>query len=352
MKTNPDPSCVVVLCLSALGDFLNSLPIILALREEFPKTRLVVVCERAATAQLARTCRVADEVVLLPTRLRRNPVRLAQAAMVLRRLRPEIAVQTFASHGTCANLLLFFTGARVRVAFADGHFRVGASVLAPLEDGKHCIELNFGVLDAGGLVGLSRPMGRYLPRLEDKAVAFAPAKVSASYRPYVAIATGCDPVLSFKRWPAEKWIELSKHIVSTGRKVIFLGDRAEWERAEPLVEKIGQERAFNLCGETTFEDLASLVSGSDLLVGVDGMIMHLSAALAHPCVSLFGPTDEKLAAPWGQEAYALRAPIVTGPWYRATTVGMQVPKDAPDYMGALEVDAVWEVVRKRLDSGA
>jgi len=352
MKSVKNPKSVAVFCLSALGDFLNSLPVILALRGEFPQTHLRVICERAATAQLARTCQVADEVILLPSGLRRNPWRLLQAARLLRKLHSEIAVQTFASHGTCANLLLFCTGARVRAGLADGHFRKGATAAGPLEDGKHVIELNFGVLEAGGLVGLPRPQGRYLPRLEDRAVAFALAQVSASYRPYVAVATGCDPVLSFKRWPETKCVELAKQIIATGRKVIFLGDRNEWKRVEPLVQKIGAEFAVNLCGETTFEDLASLVGGSDLLVGVDGMIVHLSAAMAHPCVSLFGPTDEKLAAPWGQEAYALRAPLATRPWYRATTVGEPVPKGAPDYMGALEVDVVWEVVRKRLDSGA
>jgi ADP-heptose:LPS heptosyltransferase len=348
---NTEPKKIAVFCLSALGDFLNALPVLNALRKKFPGTRLIVVCERPATAQLSRTTGVADEVVLLPAGLRRNPIKLAQAALILRRLGAEIAVQTFASHGTCANLLLFCTGARVRVGLADGFFRAGATVAAPLEDSRHSIELNFGVLKAGGLVGLPRPTGRYLPMLENNSTNFGPDKLVASYAPYVAVATGCDPVLSFKRWSADKWAELGKRIASTGRKVVFLGDRAERAKVDPLIEKLGKESAVNLCGETTFEDLVAVVGGSDLMVGLDGMILHMSAAIAHPSVSLFGPTDEKLAAPWGQEAYALRAPINAKPWYRATTVGAPMPKDAPDYMGALDVDTVWKVVEKRLNAG-
>jgi len=348
---NPEPKKIVVFCLSALGDFLNGLPVLNALRKQFPVTQLVVVCERPGTAQLARSCKVADEVVLLPAGLRRNPIRLAQAAGILRRLGAEITVQTFASHGTCANILLFSTGARVRAGFADGFFRSGATVAAPLEDGKHAIELNLVVLEAGGLVGLPRPTGRYLPMLESNSTNFGPDKLAASYAPYVAVATGCDPVLSFKRWPAERWIDLGRKIAGTGRKVVFLGDRGEQTNVEPTVEAIGKMNAVNLCGETTFEDLVAVVGGSDLMVGLDGMILHMSAAMAHPCVSLFGPTDDKLAAPWGQAAGVVRAPINAKPWYRATTVGAPMPKDAPDYMGALDVDTVWKVVEKRLNAG-
>lgn len=314
-------------------------------------TRLIVVCERSATAQLARTIGVADEVVLLPAGLRRNPIKLARAAFTLRRLGAEIAVQTFASHGTCANILLFCTRARVRVGLADGLFRAGATVSGPLEDGKHAIELNLGVLEAGGLAGLERPKGRYLPHLERGSTSFSPERLAARFGSYVALATGCDPVLSFKRWPAERWIDLGRRIAGTGRKVVFLGDRGERTNVEQMVEGIGKEDAVNLCGETTFEDLVAVVEGSDLVVGLDGMILHMSAAMAHPCVSLFGPTDEKLAAPWGQVEYAVRAPIKAKPWYRATTVGSPMPKDAPAFMGALDVDTVWKVVEKRLNAG-
>jgi ADP-heptose:LPS heptosyltransferase len=350
MSGNSEPQKIAVLCLSALGDFINSIPVLCALRGRFPQAELTVVCERSGTAQLARACNLADEVVLLPPGLRRNPIKLAQAAMTLRRLGADIAVQTFASHGTCANILLFCTRAGVRAGLADGLFRAGATVAVPLVDDKHVIELNLEVLEAAGLGRLPRPSDRYFPLLEDLSANFGRAKLLATYAPYVAIATGCDPALTFKRWGDEKWIALGKKIAATGRKVVFLGDRLEESRVRPLLSHIGEGHAVDLCGETSFEDLASVVGNSDLVVGVDGMILHVAAAMQKHCVSLFGPTDERLIGPWGQAAGVVRAPIDAKPWYRATTVGMPMPNDAPDYMGALDVDTVWKVVEERLNA--
>jgi len=341
-------SNVTVLCLSALGDFINSLPVILALRERCPRGRLTIVCERASTAELARACAVADNVVLLPSSLRKSPLQLVRAFRVLRGLKSHLAVQTFASHGTCGNLLLYATGAAVRSGFDDGRFQCLATSRAPLALGRHCIDLNFDVLEASGLKNLSRPSGRFLPPLEEQATNFSREKLKSDFGSFVVFATGCDPKLFFKRWPNERWAELCRRVCATGRKVVFVGDKAEQQIAASVIEETGSRSALNLCGQTTFHDLASLVASADLTVGIDGMLLHLSAAMDKKCVALFGPTDERLIGPYGQPDAVVRAYTATAPWYTVRKVGAPTPRDAPDYMGSLGVDEVWKAVSSRL----
>jgi heptosyltransferase-1 len=347
---NSEPQKIVVLCLSALGDFLNTLPVLAAIRRRFPSKCVVVVCERAGTAQLARSCKVADEVVLLPSGLRKNPLRLLQAAAVLRKLRPDITVETFASHGTCANMLSLASGARVRGGFDDGRFRRTLTHKVVIEDGVHYLELNRRVVAKVLGEPVDLPDGRFLPRLEQEAQIYTADFVAKHYSPYVVFSSGCDPFLSFKRWSLERWMQLALKVADLGINVVFVGDEREKLQIDPYTKDVSGSRVVNLCGKTDFADLVSVVEGSRLLVATDGMILHLCASMQHPCVGLFGPTDERWGGPWQQLDSVVRANLPDKPWYRANTVGKAFPAKMPAYMEALDVDTVWEAVRRRLDS--
>ena len=45
-----------------------------------------------------------------------------------------------------------------------------------------------------------------------------------------------------------------------------------------------------------------------LFIGNDSGLMHLAAAAGAPTLGLFGPSDDRLYAPWGDHARALRGP--------------------------------------------
>ena len=55
---------------------------------------------------------------------------------------------------------------------------------------------------------------------------------------------------------------------------------------------------MDLCGRTELPDLALLISGADLFIGVDSVPMHMAAALKIPSVVLFGPTNLNQWYPW------------------------------------------------------
>jgi ADP-heptose:LPS heptosyltransferase len=45
-----------------------------------------------------------------------------------------------------------------------------------------------------------------------------------------------------------------------------------------------------------------------LFIGNDSGLMHLAAAAGAPTLGLFGPSDDRLYAPWGQHARVVRGP--------------------------------------------
>ena len=63
-------------------------------------------------------------------------------------------------------------------------------------------------------------------------------------------------------------------------------------------------------------DLAAILAGTELAVGLDSGLMHLSAALDVPGVWLFGPTDPGLTGPYGERQIVVRSTHPAAPCRR------------------------------------
>ena len=73
------------------------------------------------------------------------------------------------------------------------------------------------------------------------------------------------------------------HVEATNRRIDLI------DREPPLV-------AFAALGKAR------------LFIGADSGVMHLAAAAGAPTLGLFGPSDERLYAPWGEHVGAVRGP--------------------------------------------
>lgn len=338
---------IAVLSLSALGDLLLTLPLLQALRRAHPGAALTIVAERGATAAFARELEASERVVLLPPGARRAPLALARALLVVRGLRADLAVQTFASHGAFGNLLMGATRAGVRVGFDDGRFANRLTHRIPIDDRLHYVTLNLNLLRRLGHVDVAEPEGRYLPPLEERAAAFPLHGLRGRFGEYVVVSPGSDPALAFKRWPAPKWVALCRWLAAQGRTPVFVGDRRERAAIDTILS-LGAP-GENTAGETGFADLAALVSRSALVVGTDGMVLHLAAAMDRPCVGVFGPTNPLWGGPWRQGHRVVRLGLPCSPCYRASNIGRAMECRTQECLHYLSEEVVIAAVRRALD---
>lgn len=101
------------------------------------------------------------------------------------------------------------------------------------------------------------------------------------------------------RWPREKWREVAaallerfdQVVVSCGKASEEIAD-AEWLRAE-----LGSRLVCTL-GKTSWAQVAGLLAGAGLYVGLNTAAMHLAAACGCPVVALFGRTADEHWYPW------------------------------------------------------
>ncbi|MCP4923341.1 MAG: glycosyltransferase family 9 protein [bacterium] len=121
---------------------------------------------------------------------------------------------------------------------------------------------------------------------------------------------GFSPVAGWplKEWPVERFGQLIKDLLGDypNAKITLFGSPSEQERLEKLWRLIPQEHHFPVQGSHHLLDTAACLSQCTLFVGNDSGLMHLSSALNVPTVGLFGPSDEKVYAPWGKKGLAIR----------------------------------------------
>ncbi len=118
-------------------------------------------------------------------------------------------------------------------------------------------------------------------------------------RPVLAIHPGAKWVT--KRWPPEKFAAIaSRYLTETGGSVVIVGAPSERDLALRLLAELPpaqSSRTLNLSGQTSLLELAALLHQVDHVLSNDSGPMHLAAAMGTPVVGLFTCTSPLLSGP-------------------------------------------------------
>lgn len=142
-------------------------------------------------------------------------------------------------------------------------------------------------------------------------LSWAEAEVSRFGLPerFVLLVPGGAPHRPAKRWPAELFGVFARGLAEDGIEPVLLGTQTEIEQLMGVMA--GCPAARNLMGQTSFLDLAVLARGAAAAVGNDTGPMHLIAAAGCPSVVLYShESDPALCAQRGPRVEIIRRPIL------------------------------------------
>jgi ADP-heptose:LPS heptosyltransferase len=111
---------------------------------------------------------------------------------------------------------------------------------------------------------------------------------------YIVINPNASDLRIERRWGAENYIELINKILCDypGQRIILTGSKEEKKYVQRIYQGIKinlKEKVLNTAGELTFTELVSLINGSSLMITNDSGPMHIAFALRKKTVALFGP---------------------------------------------------------------
>jgi heptosyltransferase-3 len=126
----------------------------------------------------------------------------------------------------------------------------------------------------------------------------------------------CGTRLASKAWPDERWIELVRSLAPRFEQIFLsLGPSEAEARLGAQLAAVAPGRVFAPTGFLPWSQLAALLQGARLFLGVDTAAMHLAAACRCPSVVIWGPASAVVFGPLsGQAAIVIDDQIVRPPY--------------------------------------
>lgn len=280
-------NAVLVIKLGALGDMIQALGPLAAIRAQHPDARITLLTTKPF-AGLMEACPWVDDVVV-DTRPKLWDV--SGVARLLRVLRQGWTMvydlQTSSRSSRYLRLLR-------RGVPASGIGR-GASYphTNPQRDCMHTIDRQAEQLAMAGIKNTPLPSLDWVPAQET----LLPLPAHA-----VALLPGGAPTRPEKLWPAAYYATLAEALRDQGLAPVVLGTAHE----APLAQAI--PAALDLTGKTDLRGLVDVLRRCAGAVGNDTGPMHVAAVLGKPALVLFGPaSDPALCAPRGDRVTVMRA---------------------------------------------
>ena len=117
-------------------------------------------------------------------------------------------------------------------------------------------------------------------------------------RPFVMLIPGGSAHRLDKRWPAERFGQLAERLHARGYDIVIIGGLQESAVARQIQRHVGTAR--DLTGRTDFASIAAMGAKAALVVGNDTGPLHLAAATGAPTSVLFSKASNPgLSAPRG-----------------------------------------------------
>lgn len=124
---------------------------------------------------------------------------------------------------------------------------------------------------------------------------------------YALLVPGSAPHRPGKRWPAASYAALARRLAARGILPVLIGGKTERAEMQIIVEACPEAR--DLGGQTDLFDIAGLARGATVAVGNDTGPTHVIAAAGCPVVALFSEDSDPVRSrpPW-PAVEVLRAP--------------------------------------------
>ena len=272
---------VLVIRLGALGDFVLSLGPMAAIRAFHPKARITLLTT-PPFAGLARAMPTCDEVWIDERAPWWKPFKAMALARRLRRGRFQ-RVYDLQTSGRTAR----YWRAMRRPEWSGHAAGASHAHLDPGRDLLHTVDRQKAQLRLAGIEDVPAA---------DLSWVEADVRQYGIKSPYVLFVPGGSAHRPKKRWPAEKFTALARTFVRLGIEPVLIGGAAEADVLAEIARHVPE--GVNLCGKTSFEEIAVLARGALGAVGNDTGPMHLIAAAGAPSLVLFSEeSDPALCAP-------------------------------------------------------
>ena len=306
----PSPKKILIVLHGSVGDITRAIPLAHLVRRDFPQAFLAWAVEPPCLPLVERHPAI-DEVILFDRAHWRRSL-----WPFLRRIRAHrfdlvLDLQRHLKSGFISR----WSGAPARVGF----HRRDAKELNWLFNNRHIPAGEVGsskladYLKFAQLLGIEPyPIEWNFPLTPDE-TEHVDSIVGAVGASFAAFYVGA-------RWKSKQWFagETAKTGAEIQRRyglgIVLLGGAEDVPFAQE-VQRRSAIRWFDWTGRTTLREAIGILRRAKVAIGPDSGLMHLSAAVGTPVVSLWGATDPARTGPFGYERLLVQGSAACAPCY-------------------------------------
>ncbi len=314
---------ILIVKLSAIGDVVQTLPALEALKRTYPDSDITWVVEEAASGILEGHPLINRVLVSRRKtwhRMLKNPFTAVQGLGSifgfigeLRRTRYDIAIdfQGLLKSG----IVIGLARAGRKIGFdrtRELSYLFLNERLPPYDIEKHALERYLdvarylGALEPAPFCAL--PIARELEAVKKRLQGIVdPGQLLVIVNPVARWKT--------KLWPERNFVELADRLIREKKAVVIFTGSPDDRPVNDRILSMMREKALNWAGLTSLKELAALATLSGLFITTDTGPMHLAAAAGAKVLALFGPTAPWRTGPYGQKHIVVRTGIDCSPCF-------------------------------------
>lgn len=319
---------ILIVKLSAIGDVIHTLPVLNALRKQYPDAHITWLVEEAAYG-IIKGHKALDRIIVSK---RKTWLKGLAGRFCVKNFR-EVCGFVKQLRDTKYDIILDFQAllkSGVLIGLARGKRKIGFDKgmqhqehsyiflnerVSPVDMEVHALTRGILLLEA---IGISSSEVEYNIYISDKDRNAANDLLMQhgikAPKPLVAI----NPMAKWetKLWDNLKFANLADRLIKQANAdIIFTGSREDNEAIEDIISNM-KIRVANLAGRTDLKTLAALYKKTSIVVSTDTGPMHLAAAVGTPVVALFGPTAPCRTGPFGEGHKIIRADLECSPCFK------------------------------------
>ncbi len=296
---------------SSLGDIVHALPVVSAIKAQWPGSHLTWVVKRQ-WADLVERAEGIDRVW---------PVDMTVGSWIregraLRAQRFDLAIDLQGLFRS--GILAWLSGAPTRIGFANGRegspwfYTRRVPVLSP---DVHAVDRYLSVAAALGASPPDKPRFGFKLLEEDMAAVreIAERRGFSVDRPWIAMNIGAR--WPTKRWPLESFAAVVDQLYEAHRDPLVMIGGSEERAFTKKLKALTKSPFIDLCGEIPLRCLPALLSKATAMITNDSGPMHIAAALGIPVIAMFGPTSAARTGPYGTGHHVLSGQVSCSPCF-------------------------------------
>ena len=293
------PKCVVVAAGGNLGGAIISLPLIVAARDRWPSSHLVVIGNTKHSLEIVKYAQVGDDHILVPNvsfkgSFFNSEVKTFQK--MLTKYSPDIFIS---NHNFQLDFLLIPLSIPCRIGSVNSNIYGDRlewdnfyNIPVRCDSGINWLDSYSDIASKFSGKHLEPPDIAVSENDKNFARKFLSSLGFGHDAKFVAVQAGVWEQHSFKQWPVQLLVETCKILFNDyGIIPVVFGVKGQEYTVKELQRVMSKSNVVNLVAKTSPADAAAMISICSVSIVNDSGLMHLSAAVGVPTVFLCGVTD-------------------------------------------------------------